>query len=137
MKNQILNEQLSHVTFQLCDVLVNSSDNELRRYAIKRSSGLQQTPEEARTLEILMKNANVFLSNAVAISSKPCGLQETIIDKLKRNYIHNQAKERLFFLQHLEQNFNGGNGDDAVASSSPSTLKFDMPPDHPFYSHYF
>ncbi|CAI4049923.1 hypothetical protein N7582_004787 [Saccharomyces uvarum] len=137
VKNQILNEQLSHVTFQLCDVLVNSSDNELRRYAIKRSSGLQQTPEEARTLEILMKNANVFLSNAVAISSKPCGLQETIIDKLKRNYIHNQAKERLFFLQHLEQNFNGGNGDDAVASSSPSTLKFDMPPDHPFYSHYF
>ncbi|KOG96976.1 uncharacterized protein DI49_4548 [Saccharomyces eubayanus] len=138
VKNQRLNEQLSHVVFQLCDVLVNSSDNELRRYAIKRASESQQTPDEARTLEILMKNANVFLSNAVAISSKPCGLQETIIDKLKRNYIHNQAKERLLFLQHLEQKSNVG-GDSAVMSSSSSsfTLKFDVPPDHPFYSHYF
>ncbi|QHS75728.1 uncharacterized protein SPAR_N01290 [Saccharomyces paradoxus] len=132
-KNQKLNEQLSHVVFQLCDVLVNSSDNELRRYAIKQcSEKAQKPPEGARTLEILMKNANVFLNNAVLISSKQCGLQETIIDKLKRNYIHNQAKERLLFLQGLEEKSNG----DDVTSASPTTMTFDMPPDHPFYSHY-
>lgn len=61
LKNQTLNEQLSHVVFQLCDVLVNSSDNELRRYAIKESTEKsQKTPGGAHTLNILMKNANVF-----------------------------------------------------------------------------
>lgn len=44
LKNQTLNEQLSHVVFQLCDVLVNSSDNELRRYAIKESTEKSQNP---------------------------------------------------------------------------------------------
>ncbi|CAI4035925.1 hypothetical protein SMKI_14G1340 [Saccharomyces mikatae IFO 1815] len=134
VKDQRLNEHLSHVVFQLCDVLVNSSDNELRRYAIKQcSEESQKTPDGARTLEILMKNATVFLNNAVLISSKPCGLQETIIDKLKRNYIHNQAKERLLFLQNLKQNSNVG--DDATLAS-PTIMKFDVPPDHPFYNHY-
>ncbi|EJS42046.1 YNL193W [Saccharomyces arboricola H-6] len=129
VKDQKLNEQLSRVVFQLCDVLMNSSDNELRRYAIKHNSEQSQgTPDGARTLEILMKNASVFLNNAVAISSKSCGLQETIIDKLKRNYIHNQAKERLLFLQRLEQEPNGDR--DATA------LAFDIPMDHPFYSKY-
>lgn len=133
LKNQTLNEQLSHVVFQLCDVLVNSSDNELRRYAIKESTEKsQKTPGGAHTLNILMKNANVFLNNAVAISSKQCGLQETIIDKLKRNYIHNQAKERLLFLQRLEQKSNEDDG----TSASPTAMTFDMPPEHPFYSHY-
>lgn len=75
-----------------------------------------------------MKNANVFLNNAVAISSKQCGLQETIIDKLKRNYIHNQAKERLLFLQRLEQKSNEDDG----TSASPTAMTFDMPPEHPF-----
>ncbi|EJT42466.1 YNL193W-like protein [Saccharomyces kudriavzevii IFO 1802] len=132
VRDQELNEQLSHVAFQLCDILVNSSDNELRRYAIKqRNQKSQGTPDGERTLRILMKNANVFLNNAVTISSKPCGLQETIINKLKRNYIHNQAKERLLFLQDLEQRSNGG--EDATPAP-PTTLTFDIPSDHVFYS---
>lgn len=110
------NDRLSRTVFQLCDIYVNSSDNELTRWIIKNCE-----PDSERVQTILMKNAKTHLTNAMKIAEKPCGLQENIVDKLKRNFIFNQAKSRLTALE--------------VGTVSPqdATNLADLIRDHPFY----
>lgn len=115
------NDHLSLLVFQLCDVLVNLSDNELRRWVIKRS----QENENSSTLDILMKNAKTFLINASKIAERPCGLEECIVDKLKRNYIYNQAQARLSLL------------DSQGEITTDMTSIPDVISDHPFYRKFY
>lgn len=111
--------QKSHLVFQLCDVLVSSSDNELRRWVIKS----QDAESNHKTMEILMKNAKTFLLNASRTAQQPCGLEETIVDKLRRNYIYGQAQARLSLLENNSQNI--GNADIS-----------DLTTEHPFYKQF-
>ncbi|QLL32551.1 hypothetical protein HG536_0D00730 [Torulaspora globosa] len=115
--------QRSQLVFQQCDVLIASSDNELRRWAI-RAEELKSLPQDAgnkrRTMEILMKNAKTFLVNASKIAQQPGGLEETIIEKLKRNYIFGQAQTRLSLI-------------DGTPSGSLSADLSDLFAEHPFY----
>lgn len=85
---------LSTLVFQLCDVTITAASNELRRYNIKaKMNGSNTTLDNVQVL--LLKNARTLLTNAQTISEKSCGMQETILDKLKRNYIFNEAKSKL------------------------------------------
>ncbi|CAL9733067.1 hypothetical protein MOUN0_O12640 [Monosporozyma unispora] len=96
--NQAEIAKLSHTVFQLCDVIISSSSNELERYQIKSITPASTTEEKESTIKvqtILLKNARTLLINAQTISKKSCGMQETIVDKLKRNYIYNDAKNRI------------------------------------------
>lgn len=119
-KMQSADDQLSSLVFQQCDVLITSSDIELRRWTIKRELVTDETKDK-KTMDILMKNAKTFLTNASIIAERPCGLEETIVDKLKRNYIYNQAKARLAVLE-------GKNQDSNLADIS------ELYAEHPFYS---
>lgn len=86
--------KLSHVVFQLCDVTITAASNELQRYQIKATTS-NEDPSASKTQAILLKNAKTLLTNAQIISEKSCGMQETIVDKLKRNYIFIDAKNRI------------------------------------------
>lgn len=86
--------KLSHVVFQLCDVTITAASNELQRYQIKANAS-NEDPSASKVQAILLKNAKTLLTNAQIISEKSCGMQETIVDKLKRNYIYNDAKNRI------------------------------------------
>lgn len=112
-----MSDQLSRIVFQQCDVLLNSSDNELRRWQIKAND---HNDSSLKTMDVLMKNAQTLLRNACTIAEKPCGLEEHIVDKLKRNYIYNQGQARLNFLTNPKQ-----------ADTSPI---MDLLAEHPFYS---
>lgn len=118
-KMSAVGDQLSSVVFQQADVFVTSSDNELRRWKIKRAQD-QESNSNSKTMDILMKNAKTFLINASKVAERPCGLEENIIDKLKRNYVYNQAQARLAILEGRGQ---------ATESSDISELFTD----HPFY----
>ncbi len=91
-----LSDQLSNIVFRQCDIIINASDNDLLRAFLMSI----RNPSETRTIEILQKNARTFLTNAMKIAERPCGLEECIVDKLKRNYIFNQAKNRLAILNN-------------------------------------
>ncbi|GAV53138.1 hypothetical protein ZYGR_0AI04200 [Zygosaccharomyces rouxii] len=91
-------DDLSRVTFHLCDIYIDSSDNELTRYWIRRSS-VNNSDADDKTCQVLLKNAKTLLVNATRIAERPCGLQETIVDKLKRNYVFTQARSRLQALE--------------------------------------
>lgn len=101
LRNKIMiqpaSEELSRITFHLCDVDIDSSDNELARLVIRRSQ--QQPSHDDKTCEVLLKNAKTLLVNAARIAERSCGLQENIVDKLKRNYVYNQATARLTALE--------------------------------------
>ncbi|QLQ79427.1 hypothetical protein HG537_0C00740 [Torulaspora globosa] len=115
--------QTSQLVFQQCDVLVASSDNELRRWTIKAEELKclpQDTGNERKTMEILMKNAKTFLLNASKIAQQPGGLEETIVEKLKRNYIYGQAQARLSL---IDENFH----------TSVNADLSDLLTEHPFY----
>lgn len=100
--NQIELANLSNVIFQLCDVIITAASNELRRYDIKvKKNGSIVTVDNVQS--ILLKNAKTLLTNAQIISEKSCGMQETIVDKLKRNYIYNEAKNKLALLVSNEK----------------------------------
>lgn len=116
-KLRSMSDHLSRLVFQQCDVLVSLSDNELRRWVIKRS----QEKNNSSTLDVLMKNSKTFLVNASKIAERPCGLEECIVDKLKRNYIYNQAQARLSLL------------DSEIEITSDMTSIPDVLSDHPFY----
>lgn len=116
-KMSSVGSQLSSLVFQQCDVLIASSDFELRRWVIKRRVG---SNGDIKTMEVLMKNAKTFLVNASKIAERPCGLEENIVDKLKRNYIYNQAQARLSVLEGRDQ---------AISNADISELYAD----HPFY----
>ncbi|KAL3232410.1 hypothetical protein RNJ44_04326 [Nakaseomyces bracarensis] len=116
--------QLSSTVFHQCDVIINSSDNELRRAWILevRDNLSGNTGASLKTIEILHKNAKTLLTNAMKISERPCGLEECIIDKLKRNYIFNQARGRSALLT------------DGTLPQTPTTTDLlDQISDHPFY----
>ncbi|CDH13444.1 uncharacterized protein ZBAI_05230 [Zygosaccharomyces bailii ISA1307] len=101
LRNKIMiqpaSEELSRITFHLCDVDIDSSDNELARLVIRRSQ--QQPSHDDKTSQVLLKNAKTLLINAARIAERSCGLQENIVDKLKRNYVYNQATARLTALE--------------------------------------
>lgn len=104
-------DELSRITFHLCDVYIDSSDNELTRYWIRSTqNSTAQNDIDDKTLQTLWKNAKTLLINATRIAERPCGLQETIVDKLKRNYVFTQARTRLDALDnkciHMEENQN-------------------------------
>lgn len=100
--NQIEFANLSNVVFQLCDVTITAASNELRRYDIRvKKNGSTATVDNVQS--ILLKNAKTLLTNAQIISEKSCGMQETIVDKLKRNYIYNEAKNKLALLVSNEE----------------------------------
>lgn len=111
--------QTSQLVFQQCDVLVASSDNELRRWTIKGQEA-QDGVNNSRTMEILMKNAKTFLINASKIAQQHVGLEETIVERLRRNYIYGQAQTRLSL---IEKNPQGS----VIADIS------DLVAEHPFY----
>ncbi|SCU96475.1 LAME_0F16380g1_1 [Lachancea meyersii CBS 8951] len=95
--------ELSPTVFQLCDVMISRSDNELFRHMLKTSQLNSNDPSttdasNAKTAAVLLKNAQVLLKNAKAIAEKPCGFREYISDKLKRNYVFKQAEDRLEFM---------------------------------------
>lgn len=128
--DQKKNNRLSPIVFQLCNIYVSTADNELRRWIIKRDEG---TDEALKVCEILLKNSKTLLSNAQKIAEKSCGMQETIVDKLRRNYIFNQSKSRLAMLATQERVEpistilnNGTVTQDSVIE--------DLLKDHPFYS---
>lgn len=117
-------EQLSSTVFRQCDVIINSADNELRRAWIleckDQITALEGgTGKNQKTIEILHKNARTLLINATKIAERPCGLEECIVDKLKRNYIFNQARGRSALL------------DGSVPPTTTDLL--DQISDHPFY----
>ncbi|GCE99629.1 hypothetical protein ZYGM_003683 [Zygosaccharomyces mellis] len=97
-------DELSRVTFHLCDIYIDSSDNELTRYWIRRNSNDNGSNNNSDTddkiCQVLLKNAKTLLVNAMRIAEKPCGLQETVVDKLKRNYVFTQAKCRFQALEN-------------------------------------
>ncbi|CCD25667.1 uncharacterized protein NDAI_0F03490 [Naumovozyma dairenensis CBS 421] len=91
-------DELSQTVFQLCLILNTSADNEMSRWSIKKNIMLQENQHNEngnRTLEILKKNARTLLTNSTNMSQIQCGLQETIIDKIKRNYIYQQSTLRI------------------------------------------
>ncbi|CAR27149.1 hypothetical protein ZYGR_0I04210 [Zygosaccharomyces rouxii] len=96
-------DELSRITFHLCDIYIDSSDNELTRYWIRRSSNNNGNNNNGdaddKTCQILLKNAKTMLINATRIAERPCGLQENVVDKLKRNYVFTQARNRLRALE--------------------------------------
>ncbi|CCF56200.1 hypothetical protein KAFR_0A07660 [Kazachstania africana CBS 2517] len=114
---------LSRMVFQLCDVTITSSDNELRRFAIRKRENSDANTE---VLNILMKNAVTLVTNAMNIAEKSCGLQETIVDKLKRNYIFNQARLRSQLLQEITLK-------GQISISLDSETNVDQLKDHSFY----
>lgn len=130
--NQEKMEKLSSVVFTLCNIYVTSSDNELRRYAIKISN--QGDENATKTANILLKNSKVLLTNAQKISQQACGMQETIVDKLKRNYIYNQATTRLQLLEAYENHMLNSISTSQVDPNSLDTAIQDLLKDHPFYS---
>ena len=93
---------LSNVVFQLCDVTIAAASNELRRYNIKARMN-ESTANLCNVQSILLKNVKTLLTNAQVIAEKSCGMQETIVDKLKRNYIYNEAKDKLAALPTNEK----------------------------------
>ena len=117
-------DELSKIVFQLCDILVNASDNELIRFHLKEGGNGTSTANQ-KTLDILMKNAKILLKNALKIAEQPCGLQESIIDKIKRNYVYHQAQCRLELLET------------GSVSSRRDELELDSLREHPFYSTHF
>ena len=125
-------DKLSSVVFTLCNIYVTSSDNELRRYAIKI---IDSTDENAmKTANILLKNSKVLLTNAQKISQQACGMQETIVDKLKRNYIYNQATTRLQLLEAYENQMINSTSSQQIDPNSLDSSIQDLLKDHPFYS---
>lgn len=116
-KTKNASDQLSHIVFQLCDVTINSSDNELRRWQIKANASGDNA---AKTMEILMRNAKTLLTNALKISEKSCGMEENIVDKLKRNYIYNQAQARVSMLTSPKE--------------SDTSQISELVAEHPFYN---
>lgn len=117
-------EQLSSTVFSQCDVIINSADNELlRAWVLECKDTLTGTQAaSAKTVQILRKNAGTLLTNAMKIAEKPCGLEECIVDKLKRNYIYNQARGRSALLTG------------ATLPQTPTTADLlDQISDHPFY----
>ncbi|SCW03980.1 LAFE_0H03268g1_1 [Lachancea fermentati] len=96
-----MENELSPTVFKLCDAMITRADNEFERWAILNRQAIQeqsQTPDNLKTLQVLEKNGKVLLSNASAIAQKPCGFREYVTDKLKRNYIYQQAHHRLEYL---------------------------------------
>ena len=121
-------DRLSSVVFRLCSLYINSSDNELRRWVIKKNQN-DYSPDAGadKVLNVLMRNSRTLLSNAMKIAEKPCGMQETIVDKLKRNYVYNQAKMRLSIL-------NSDGMSEIPDSSNHFNDIMDLLRDHPYYS---
>ncbi|KAG0658167.1 hypothetical protein C6P45_002237 [Maudiozyma exigua] len=130
--NQEKMEKLSSVVFTLCNIYVTSSDNELRRYAIKTSN--QGHENATKIANILFKNSKVLLTNAQKISQQACGMQETIVDKLKRNYIYNQATTRLQLLEAYENQMINSISTSQIDPNSLDAAIQDLLKDHPFYS---
>lgn len=111
--------ELSPLVFKLCDVLIIRSDNELRRWVIKKSM-LQSAAadQDIKVMNILLKNASALLANASAIAQQPCGFREYVTDKLKRNYVYQQSSHRITLLEN-------GTTNDSIA---------DLVQQHPYYS---
>lgn len=110
--------ELSPVVFKLCDIMISRSDNELRRFVIKKEELNDKFTDDNNTMDILMKNAQILLDNASDLAHKSCGLREYIIDKLKRNHIYGQAIQRIKLLSQQKP-------------SSDVSLDIN---NHPFYS---
>lgn len=95
------NDKLSSTVFQLCDIYITNSENEQKRIALKQKELAEKqlngddTSGTIKTITILNKNARTLLTNAAKIAEQPCGLEEYITDKLKRNYIYLQARSKL------------------------------------------
>ena len=125
-------DKLSSVVFTLCNIYVTSSDNELRRFAIK--SSYPSDDNAIKTANILLKNSKVLLTNAQKISQQACGMQETIVDKLKRNYIYNQATTRLQLLGIYENQMINSTPSQQIDPTSFDNTIQDLVKDHPFYT---
>ena len=128
--DQARNAQLSHTVFQLCSVYVTGSDNDLRRYVLKQREANGE--ETARVSGILLRNAQVLLSNVATIASKSCGMQETVVDKLRRNYVHQQGTARLQLL--AAGTSEAAQPPDLTAPLFRDQAIQDLLADHPFYS---
>ena len=122
-------KQQSHTVFQLCSIYVTSADNDLRRFVIKQREG----EGASKTAEILFKNAKTILKNIQTISSKSCGMQETIVEKLKRNYIYQQAAARLELIDVAESSRKLNAEDHKLPMFNDAAIQ-DLLSDHPFYS---
>ncbi|SMN19794.1 similar to Saccharomyces cerevisiae YNL193W Putative protein of unknown function [Maudiozyma saulgeensis] len=141
--DQLQMDQLSEIVFKLCTIYITNSDNELRRYSIKmidnnnNNNNNNKDETSMKVSLILMKNAKTLLLNAQKISKQSCGMQETIVDKLKRNYIYNQATSRLQLMEYYENQ--NAMIESTTASQQPNIESLDMEiqdllKDHPFYS---
>ncbi|AET40808.1 uncharacterized protein Ecym_6437 [Eremothecium cymbalariae DBVPG len=99
--------QLSPTVFRLCDILNSRCDNEIRRFCIKKQELQTSTsPEQTDdTINLLLKNAQTLATNSAAIAQLSCGFREYIIDKLKRNYIFQQAKLRVHVILGTEAEY--------------------------------
>lgn len=93
-------EMLSKTVYQLCNIYLESSENEIFRFQIKRL----QDPTNTKTQDLLLKNAKTLLNNGANIAKNPCGMQEHINDKLVRNYIFNEINQAILDQNDLFQN---------------------------------
>ncbi|CCH58906.1 hypothetical protein TBLA_0B00630 [Henningerozyma blattae CBS 6284] len=107
-KSPLLADKLSNVVFQLCTIYLNTSENEIRRRNLKQRQ-LNETKNDdtttiIKTITILNKNARTLLTNSIAIAQRSCGLQEYILDKLKRNHIYLECRNALSQLEQSPAN---------------------------------
>ncbi|CCK70783.1 uncharacterized protein KNAG_0F01150 [Huiozyma naganishii CBS 8797] len=79
---------LSYTVYRLCTVMLSAAENEQTRFQIKLRQG---TSEQEPVMHTLQKNAATLRTNAATIAKASCGLQETMVDKLKRNYVYQQT----------------------------------------------
>lgn len=84
-------EALSGTVYQLCNLYLESAENETLRYRINK----EQDPANTKTQEVLLKNINILLNNGATIAKAHCGMQEHVNDKLVRNYIFNELNQAI------------------------------------------